>query len=151
MRTAKLSERLAVVATIDPASRNSGTTTNSDVIDMAYIPRVLIVTCVGAITSGGSLDVTAYANTANSTSGGTAITGKTLAAGTHSDTGDNNTQSLIEVTAEDVRDAVSGGRYLYVAGVTADAAVIYGVTILGEVTRFRPASDYDLASVAEIV
>lgn len=148
--TAKLSERLALVASIGADQRGAGDT-NTDVIDMATHRRAIAVAIVGDIASGASLVVTAYANTANSTSGGTAITSRALAAGTHSGTGDSNTESIIEITAEDVAAAVAGGRYAFFTATVAGGNVDYAVGVLAGDSRYGPATDYDLASVAEIV
>ncbi len=147
--TAKLSERLALVATIDPDQRGAGSV-NTDVIDMAVHRRALAVILVGDIAATGTLDVTAFANTTNSTSGGTAITSKSLAADTFSETGDSAKQALIEVTAEEVAAAVDGGRYLFFTATVANANVDYAVGVLAGDSRYL-AADSNLASVAEIV
>lgn len=148
----KLSERLAIVATVDPQSAAAGTY-NTDVIDVSTRRRLLFAIATGAYgASGSTVDVQVYANASNSTSGGTAITGKTFTDSTFSGSAAGaNKQGLIEVTDEDVAAAVDGGRYCYaVVTVGTNSAIIAVIVLAGDV-RYHPASDSDLASVAEIV
>lgn len=152
MYTEQMSERMAVVATIDPAAIAAGTV-NTDVIDMRLFRRALFVVATGALGSASAtVDLTVYANTANSTSGGTAITGKSLAAGTFSGSvGGNNKQAVIEITAEECEAAVAGGRYVYAALEVGGATSTACVVVLAGDARYNPASDYDLSTVVEIV
>lgn len=146
----KLSEGLALVSVTDPASVGVGTV-DSDVIDMRVFRRVIWVLAAGVLGAGSTIQLILYANTANSASGGTAITGKTLTATTFSGTADNNTQAIIEVTAEEVAAALPDARYLYGEITVGTAASLLCCVALGDAARYCPASDYDLASVSEIV
>lgn len=148
--TAKLTERLALAATI-PADQRGASDTNSDVVDMRNHRRALVVAIVGDIATGATFNVTVYANTANSTSGGTAITGKSFTAASFSGTGGSNQEGLIEVSAEEVAAAVAGGRYLFATATVAGGNVDYALAILVDDSRYGPSTEYDLASVAEIV
>lgn len=150
--TEQMSERLAIVATIDPQNASAGSL-NTDVIDMRYFRRALFAVATGALGSAAAtVDLTVYANTANSTSGGTAISGKSLAAGTFSGSvGGNNKQAVVEITAEECEAAVAGGRYVYATLAVTDAASQVCVIVLAGDARYNPVSDYDLNSVAEIV
>jgi hypothetical protein len=142
--TEQLSQSLALVATIDPASHS--TAQNSDGVDMRLFRRVMFVVSAGAI---GSNTITALikGGTDNSTFA-TTITGKTFTSGTFSGSGDNNTQGIIEVTAEEC--AAQNVRYIRMEA-TPSGAAIFGMVAFAGVTRYEPSSDYDLASVAEIV
>lgn len=142
--TEQLSQSLAIVATIDPASHS--TAQNSDGIDMRLFRRVIFVVTAGAI---GANTITAVikGGTDNSTFG-TTLTGKTFSSGTFSGSGDNNTQGIIEVTSEECM--AQSVRYIRMEA-TPSGAAIFGVVALAGVARYEPASDYDLASVEQIV
>lgn len=142
--TERLSESLAVISTIDPASHS--TAQNSDGIDMRLFRRVIFILTAGAI---GANTITALIKGGNDNSTfATSLTGKTFAAGTFSGSVDNNTQGIIEVTAEEC--AVQDVRYIRMEA-TPSGAAIFGMVALAGVARYEPSSDYDLASVAEIV
>lgn len=145
-------DRFAIVGGISPAVA-SANTYNSDVVDMRLFNAALVVVSTGAYgASGATFDVTLYANTANSTSGGTAITGKSFTDATFSGSAAGaNSEGLIYVTAEEVAAAVAGGRYLYAAAVVATNTVAFDINIIGVDPRYGPASDNDIASVKEIV
>ena len=144
MYTEQLSQGLALIATIHPASYSAKT--SSDGIDMKLFRRVMFVinagvlganTCTGVVT--GSTDNSTFATT---------ITGKSLAAGTFSGTIDNNREAIIEVTAEECETA--GVRYIRLDLTPSGAALLSAVALAG-VVRYSPASDYNLTSVNEIV
>lgn len=142
--TEQLSQSLAIIATIDPASHS--TAQNSDGIDMRLFRRVMFVVAAGAI-GANTLTITVTGGNDNSTFA-TTLTGKTFSAGTFSGSVDNNTQGIIEVTAEEC--AAQDVRYIRMEA-TPSGAAIFGVVALAGVARYEPSSDYDLASVAEIV
>ena len=145
--TERLSEQLAVVATIDPASLTANTYL-TDAIDMKLHRRVLFIIAVGALTSSNTTDFSVVGDTASGGSYATTITGKTITQLTKAGS-DDNKQVLVEVTAEEV--AAQGLRYIKGSLVTAAAAALGCVVALADSTRYGPASDYDLASVDEIV
>lgn len=152
MYTEKLSEGLALVSSISPSVASANTYT-SDVVDMSKFRRAICVVLTGAYgASGATFDVTLYANTANSASGGTAITGKSFTDATFSGSAaGQNKEGIIEVTAEQMEAALAGGRYLYASATVATNTVAFGLAILAGEARYGPASDYDLSTVAEIV
>ena len=145
-------DRFAIVGGISPAVQ-SANTYNTDVVDMRLFNAALVVVSTGAYgASGATLDVTLYANTANSTSGGTAISGKSFTDSTFSTSANGaNSEGLIYVTAEEVATAVSGGRYLYGVATVGVNTVALDVNIIGVDPRYGPASDNDIASVKEII
>ena len=141
----KLSERLAVVGVIDPDA-NAEATFYTDAVDMADFNEVMFVLLLGtAVTTGvATLDVV-EGTVAGTGTGMQALTGKAAAGRT---SGDNDTQAIVHVRADDLSQGyryVRGRLDLDAAG--ADSAVI---AIAGS-PRVHPASDYDLASVGEIV
>lgn len=152
MYTEQMVERMALVASIPPAVASANTYA-SDVVDMSKFRRLLAVLTVGAYgASGATLDVQLYANTANSASGGTAITGKTFTDSTFSGSAaGTNKEGLIEVTAEEVEAALAGARYVYAVVTVGTNTVAFSLALLAADCRYGPASDFDLSSVAEIV
>jgi hypothetical protein len=141
----KLSERLAVVAAIDPDAYAAGTFL-SDNVDMADFNEVIFIVQLGIGVTTGSFNFRVTEDTiAGTGTGAQNITGKAITALT---TGDNDNQAIVHVRADDLSQGyryVMGRLQLVTAG--ADAAV---VAVAGA-PRFHPASDYDLASVDEIV
>jgi hypothetical protein len=142
--TERLSQSLAVVGTIDPASYNAQT--NSDGVDMRLFRRVMFVISAGAI---GNHTVAAVIKGGNDNSTfATTLTGKSLSASTFSGSGDNNSQAIIEVMAEEC--ATQDVRYIRLELTPSGAAHLSAVVLAG-VARYEPAVDYDLASVEQIV
>jgi len=142
----RLSERLAVVATIDPDAYGTGNQ-DADVIDMQLHRRVLFVVQAGTIASTGVVNFKVYGDTASNGSFTTLITGKEITALTQAGT-DSDKQAIVEVTAEEVAAQdlryIRGQLQITVAG--ADAAVL---ALAGD-SRYQPLIT-DLASVDEIV
>lgn len=150
--SAKLNERLAIVATIDPgAMSTSGATTSttsatSDVIDMDVFNKVMWIINTNTVAANSGIDFTVYSGTAS----GTVTT--TVKAMTRLVAADDDKQAIVEVDAEKL-----GDKHRYIKGVitvlptsgsTATATV--NVIALGGDCRFWPASNYDLATVKQI-
>jgi len=148
----KLSEALAIVASIPPAVAAIGTY-NSDVVDMSKFRKAVCVIQTGTYgAAGATLNVQLYANTTNATSGGTAITGKAFTPATFSGSAaGQDKEGVIEVSGEEIEQALPGARYLYATATVATDTVAFSLAILAGEARYSPASDYDLSSVAEIV
>lgn len=151
----KASDRIAVVARVSPNALTAAAYT-TDVIDMSKWRRVAAVLATGDVGNNGTVAVTAQANTSNSASGGTTISGKAFTASNFTGSGSGTAggsyhEGVIEVSDEDVRDALDNARYLYftltVGTATSDATLI----VLGLEPRYAPASDNDLSSVLEII
>lgn len=146
-QTERLSERLAVVATIDPDAYGTGAQT-TDIIDMAKIRRVLFVVMAGTIASTGKLDFVVYGSAASNMATPGALTGKAITQLTEAGT-DSDKQAIVEVTSEEV--AAQGYRYIRGTMTLTTAGADAGVIALAGDITYRPASDYDLSSVDEIV
>lgn len=149
------SDRAALLARISPASLSANTYT-SDVIDMRYWHRVAIILLTGVLGNNGTAQVTVQANTTNAASGGTTITGKTFTAANFSGSGSGTAggslhEGIIEVTDAEVAAALDGARYLYASLVIGTATSLASLAIIGLDPRYEPASDFDLASVREII
>lgn len=144
--TEKLSEMLAVVGVIDPIARTATGTALTDAVDMSRMHQVAFVLLLGAIGATDTLDLKV---TECATSGGTYtdIAGKAI---TQLSAADDNKQAVINVRGSEL---TPGHRYLK-AKLTHGgtfASCLVSVVALADSARFKPASDYDLASVDEIV
>jgi len=141
-----LREQLSVVSCIDPDAYTAATYTG-DVIDMQDFRRVIFILQAGDLGSSATLDYrvegSAVVGLTSSGTVGTAATQLTQA-GT-----DSNKQVVIEVTAEQV--AALGYRYIRDEMIVGTATSDCGSIALGQLAHYSPASEYDLASVDEIL
>jgi hypothetical protein len=149
------SDRLAILARVSPNALTADSYV-TDVIDMSKWKRVAAILATGDVGNNGTIQVTAQANTTNAASGGTTITGKTFTASKFTGSGSGTAgasygEGIIEITDEDVRDALDGARYLYLTLTVGTATSDAGLIVLGVDPRYAPASEYDLASVKEII
>jgi len=138
----RLSEQLALVATIDPADI-SGAAQNSDVFSMSMHRRALFILATGAtVQAPGILVNIREAVDALATATTAVILTRAATACAAVDS-----QYLFEVSGE----AMAAG-YSYLCG-TVDAgagATLASMMVLADVERYHPASDRDLASVVSI-
>jgi hypothetical protein len=137
-----LREQLSVVSCIDPDAYTAATYTG-DVIDMQDFRRVIFILQAGDLGSSATLDYrvegSAVVGLTSSGTVGTAATQLT----------DSNKQVVIEVTAEQV--AALGYRYIRDEMIVKTATSDCGSIALGQLAHYSPASEYDLASVDEIL
>ncbi len=141
----RLSERLGVLGTIDPASC-AGTSAFTDYVDMAKARQCLFLLCTGNMASA-MIDFKVYGYTDLSASNPTLIKSATqlAAAGSTND----NKQVMICVDDTEVNGASAAKSLRYIRGkVIATGPVC--VAAIGE-TRHGPSDAGDLASVVEIV
>lgn len=135
----RLSEQLAVVATIDPQTLATAAAT-SDVVAMAMHRRALFILQTGAANTAGFLVNIQEANAAFSAGTATILTrAATACVGV-------NSQYLFEVSAE----AMGAGLTALRAQVTSGGAYLVSMLVLADVERYHPASDRDLATVVAI-
>ena len=141
------SERVAVVAVIDPDANAAGALTSAWV-DMSLFERVMAIAMTGVLGTSATLDLKLVQATDGSGTGVKDITGKAIAQLVKASNDDD--QAVINCMAEELD--VEGG-FTHVAMVhtvgtaTSDSAAI----LLGVDATYQPASDNDLASVQEIV
>ena len=135
----RLSEQLAVVATIDPVSQGA-TGVTSDNFSMALHRRALFILSTGANPTG--VGILIQEGTVNWTAGTTTILS---AAGTAVTAA--NSQWLFEVSAEAMG---AGLTHLRAVVTPLGAAHLISLIALADVERYGPASDRDLASVVAI-
>lgn len=147
MRNALPSERFALLATVDPDALGIGAI-SSDWVDMGLHESIMAVVSAGvlgaAATLAGKLEqATDAAGTGVKDIVGKAIT--TLVKAT-----DDGKQSIINCRSAEL-DVAGAFRFVRLT-LTVGAAISDGAGyIYGTDARYEPASDRDLASVAEIV
>lgn len=135
----KLYEGVGLVGTIDPASYTTGTQ-NSDEVDMSKWTDLMVIVSAGNIPSSGALNGTVLSGAVTGT---TTTTVKTMTA--YGDT-DDNKQTIFYIRGDEL---TAGHRYvMFQASVTGTA--LLSAVLLGVGPRYAPATDYDLASVAQI-
>ena len=141
-----LCENLAVLGSIDPDANGVGAL-NTDWVDMSKFNQALFIVQVGEFAAGGTADFKLEEATSAAGAGAQDISGKSITQLTDAGT-DDDKQALVNIQAAELSDG-----YRYVRGVLtiAVAAVDSAVIALGGAPTYLPASDFDLASVDEIV
>ena len=142
MYTERLSERLPVVATIDPQLVNNATV-SSDLVNMSERRRMVFILVIGAT------DTTVNAKVREAQdSGGTGEQDLSDKAITQLGATDDDKQVVIEVAAEELSAGFTHVSLDVTVGNGTIGAYVAAVA-LADVSRYKP--DTDLASVAEIV
>lgn len=141
-----LTERLAVLGTIDPDAYGTGTT-GTDWVDLSKFVQAMFIVMAGTLGSSATIDF--KLQEAKTAAGGDAqdLSGKAITQLTDAGT-DDDKQALINVRHDELSDGYRYVRGVMTVGVaTSDG----GVLVLGGDPTYAPASDFDLASVDEIV
>ena len=142
----KISEGLAVLATIDPASVAPSTVTTGWV-DQAVFFAVMALIDVGAFGASATVDAKIQQAQDNAGTGVKDVTGKAitqlLAAG------GNNRQAIINLKEADL-DTENSFRYVRLSITVGTAATLLSATLLGGIGRYQPASNYNQAGVAQV-
>lgn len=143
--SARPSEKVAVVGTVDPDANATGAF-NTDWVKVADFQQVMFTVMVGTIAGGGTVDF--RVQEADDSTGGNAAT---LASGTLTitqlTTASNDGQVVVNVDSEQLSNTFTHVRgVLQITTAAADSAVL----VQGLLPRYGPASDRDLASVGEI-
>jgi hypothetical protein len=134
---------IAVVGVADPATVTN-TEVFTDVIDMTQFGQVMGIALLGNM-ANETIDFKAYTCAANGTSKVALKSATQLAA---SASANDNTQVVINVRSDDL---TGGERYIVFGLVTGNTSGgPAAVVALGTAARYRPASDYDLASVVQV-
>jgi hypothetical protein len=143
----KLSEKVAILATLDPASVAAGTVLTAWV-PLANVGQLTALIQTGVL--GASATVDAKLRQATDASGTNAkdITGKAIAQIVKA-TGDN-VQALVEMRAEDL-DVNNGFGFVALSVTVGTAASQLSAALIGSVTRYLPASQFNQAAVKQIV
>ncbi len=142
----RLSEKLAIIATIDPAANVAS---YSDYIDMADWEQVMAIAMTGDM-SAHAIDFACYGYTDESASNETEIMSTTQLAA-HAANNDNE-QLVISVRNEDVQAKATTHalRYIRFKITSTDQTGYSACVVLGSGYRFGNPVDADLASVTEI-
>lgn len=143
----RISERLAIVGTIDPDAYGTGAQ-NSDIIDMKFWRRVVFIVMAGDLGSSATLDFKVQSGD-STLSDAADLTGKSITQLTQAGT-DSDKQVIVEVTAEEVAEA--GDRYIRGTMTIGTASSDCGVIVLGEPAHYtKDVTANDLSTVDEIV
>ncbi len=144
----KLSETLAVLATINPSSQAAGTA-YSGWVSMAEFDRILALIQVGAFGAAATVDANVSQAQDAAGTGAKAIgTGKAITQLVAA--GGNNVQALIDVRSTEL-DVANGYGFVQLAIVVGTAATETAGVMLGGDVRFVPASSFNQAGVVQIV
>lgn len=142
--SAKPSEKVAVVGTVDPDAAATGAF-NTDWVNMKNYQQAMFILLTGILVTTTTVD---FKIQEAKTSTGGSVADLSGFAITQLDTDGNDSQAIINIETQDLSD-----QFDFVRGVltlTLDAGDT-AVLALGLLPRFGPANDNDLASVAEIV
>lgn len=140
------SEAAAVVATIDPDVYVASTEL-SDAVDMSKFESIQAIVMAGTLGASATLDGKLVQAT---TAGGTYkdITGKAITQLVKAT--DDDKQAVINCRAEEL-DLANNYRWVKLSMTVGTATSDAGAIIMGHNPHYGPASDSDLASVAEII
>lgn len=142
------SDRAALVGIIDPDLNTAGTVTTGW-IDAAAFARYMAIVTVGTLGSSATVDAKLEQATDASGTGAKDVTGKAITQLTDAGS-DSDKQVIINLDASELDIANDFSHFrlsMTVATASSDSAAL----VLGMDARHGPASDYDLASVDEIV
>ncbi|CAK0236922.1 Uncharacterised protein [Burkholderia pseudomallei] len=143
----KATEQVAVLGAIVPSSQAAGTAATGW-LSAAQFQKFLAIVQGGAMGSGGTIDAKIQQATDSSGTNAKDITGKAitqLAAA-----GGGNVEVAINLDAQEL-DVNGGFGFIQLSVTTATAASGTAGLVLGFLPRFGPASDFNAASVAQIV
>ena len=146
-KTIPPSDIMAVAATIDPDAYSAGAT-SSDWIDMSVFNDIMAVVMAGTLGASATLDAKLEQATDSGGTGVKDITG--LAITQLVKATDDDKQAIINCSAEDLdvnNDFTHVRLTMTIGTATSDA----GAVVLGSESRYGPASNNDLATVAEII
>lgn len=141
------SEAAAIVATVDPDALAVGAI-SSDYVNMANFDQVLALVMAGVLGAAATLDAKLEQAQDSSGTGVKDITGKAITQLVKAT--DDGKQAIINCRAQEL-DINNGFSFVRLTMTVGAAISDGGGAILGMGPRYGPASDNDLASVAEII
>lgn len=146
-------EALPVVARIKPSSKTAGTAATSDAIDLKYWDELLFVFNMGDYAGGNDGSVTVKVQVSNASDFSTAVdvTGKALTTANFTGSAGDDCVGIIRFTAEDAVVSDTAYRYARLSVTPANQNLTCSAVVLGARGKYQPGSDYDLATVKEIV
>jgi hypothetical protein len=143
----KLTEKVAIMATLDPASVAASTVV-STWVPMTNVQSLLALINTGVLGASATIDAKLRQATDNTGAGAKDITGKAIVQIVKA-SGDNK-QALIECRADDL-DTNSSFTHVALSVTVGTAASIFGATLIGGNARFMPASAFNQAAVVQSV
>lgn len=143
----KISEKIAILATLNPASVAPGTVVTT-FVPMALFGSVAALVQLGALGAGATVDAKLRQATDATGTGAKDIPGKAIAQIVKA-SGDN-TQAIIECRAEDL-DTNSGFNFVALSVTVGTAASLVGASLIGGNGRFYPASSYNQTAVVQVI
>ena len=143
----KLNEKIAILATIDPASAAVGT------VSTAYIPvanfsNISALLKIGVIGALGTIDAKLVQSQDAAGTGVKPITGKAIAQVLAA--GGNSKQVSIECRADDL-DTNNGFGFVALSVTIGTAASFIDAALIGANPRYYPASQYNQTGVVQVV
>ncbi|RAI44711.1 hypothetical protein [Rhodoplanes roseus] len=149
MSITKASERVAVLAALDPVSRSAGTVTSGWVPVSAW-SSVLAVLQAGALGSSATVDAKLQQAKDASGTGAKDITGKAISQWTQAGTDKSNKQAIVNVRTADL-DVANDFTHVRFSVTTATAASVSSALLLGIGYRRGAATAGNAASVDQVV
>lgn len=143
----KLSEKVAILATLDPASVAAGTVLTAWV-PLANVGQLTALIQTGVLGASATVDAKLRQATDSSGTGAKDVTGKAITQIVKA-TGDN-VQAMVEMRAEDL-DVNNGFAYVALSVTVGTAASQLSAALIGSSTRYNPASSLNQAAVKQIV
>jgi hypothetical protein len=143
---ARVSEALAVMATIDPVSQGAGTI-STGWISMADLKRLLAVVQTGVLGASATVDAKLQQATSSGGAGAKDITSKAITQIVKA-SGDNK-QALINLQPSEL-DVAGGFSYVRLS-ITVGTAASQVAAALYAVPGYEPATSYNQAAVAQVV
>jgi len=149
-------QKMAIVGTIDPAvmSTSGGTASTTsawtDAVDMDVFEKAIFIVQTNTVAASSGVTLTVYADAASATGGMTVA----IATSTTLVNANDDSQIWVEIDTEDMdvdgRDRYVRGKLVVAPTAGTKGTATVSAVVLGANTRYHPASDYDLATVAQI-
>ncbi len=143
----KLSEKIAILATLDPASVAASTVV-STFVPVANFQSITALIQTGVLGTAATIDAKLRQATDAAGTGAKDVTGKALVQIVKA-SGDNK-QAMIEMRGDDL-DATGGFGFVALSVTVGAAASIFGAHVIGTNPRYSPGSAFNQAGVVQIV
>lgn len=144
----KPSDRVAVVGSIDPDA-NAAATYTTGWVSVAAFGSLMAIIQAGALGTSATLDAKLQQATDGSGTGVKDVTGKAITQLTDAGS-DSDKQAVINCQQQDL-DVANGFDFVRLSMTVATATSDCSAVLLGLDPAYGPASDYDAATVDEIV
>ena len=139
-------DRAAVIGVIDPDAY-SNAAYDTGWIDVESFGRVMAIISVGTLGSSATVDAKLQSAETSGGSGSSDVTGAAITQLTQGGT-DSDKQAIINLNVDNLPE---GDKFVKLIVTIGTAACDMGALLLGFDPRYAPASDYDAATVDEIV